>query len=54
LKGVYKKQFLPSGAPANDERVGEVIRHGRRMMPGYAQIYDDRQIADVIAYLKTL
>src|SRR5262245_39695129 len=33
LKGVYKKPFLPSGTPANNERIGEVILRGKRMMP---------------------
>jgi mono/diheme cytochrome c family protein len=54
LQGLFRKPYLPSGAPANDERVREVIKQGRRTMPGYGQIFDDRQINDVIAYLKTL
>jgi mono/diheme cytochrome c family protein len=54
LKGLYKKPYLPSGAPTNDERVTEVIKHGRRMMPGYGQVYVDEQIAELVAYLKTL
>lgn len=54
LKGMYKKSFLPSGAPANDERVREVIRRGRRNMPGFAESLTDSQISDLIAYLHTL
>jgi mono/diheme cytochrome c family protein len=54
LRGIYKKPYLPSGAPANDERVRDVIRHGRRMMPGFGQVYDDQQLTDLIAYLRTL
>ncbi|MEO6120339.1 MAG: cytochrome c [Terriglobales bacterium] len=54
LKGMYRKKYLESGAPANDERVGEVIRKGRRAMPGYEQTYSDQQIADIIAYLHSL
>jgi mono/diheme cytochrome c family protein len=54
MKGLFKKQFTPSGMPANDERVTEVIKRGKRMMPGFGQLYDDRQIADLVAYLKTL
>jgi mono/diheme cytochrome c family protein len=54
LKGLYKKRYLPSGAPANDERVSEVVKMGRRTMPPYGQMFDDQQIADIIAYLKTL
>src|SRR5579875_1575809 len=33
LEGIFKKQYLPSGAPANDERVTATILHGRNMMP---------------------
>jgi mono/diheme cytochrome c family protein len=54
LKEVFKKQYLPSGAPANDDRVHAVIVQGRRTMPGFGQIYDDAQIHDLIAYMRTL
>lgn len=54
MQGIFKKQFLPSGAPANDERVHEVIVRGRRNMPGFGQIFDDTQIRDIIAYMRTL
>jgi mono/diheme cytochrome c family protein len=54
MKGMLKKPYLPSGAPANDERVRDVIRMGRRAMPPFGQVFDDQQITDIIAYLKTL
>jgi mono/diheme cytochrome c family protein len=54
IKGIFKKKFLPSGAPANDERVHEVIVRGRRNMPPFGQIYDESQIRDIIAYLHRL
>jgi mono/diheme cytochrome c family protein len=54
MQGILSKQYLPSGAPANDERVHEVIVRGRRSMPGFGQIYDESQIHDIIAYLRTL
>lgn len=54
LKGMYRKKYMESGAPANDERVEEVIRKGRRTMPGYDQMYSDQQMADLIAYLHSL
>ena len=39
LQGVFKKEYLrKSGLPANDERVGEIIRSGRTMMPGFGQV----------------
>jgi mono/diheme cytochrome c family protein len=54
LKGMYAKKFLSGGLPANDERVEEIIRRGRRSMPAFAQKYSDEQAADVIAYLHSL
>ena len=54
LKGVYKKKSLPSGAPANDDRVRDAILMGRPNMPGYQCIFNDQQINDLIAYLHTL
>lgn len=54
LKGLYQKSSLPSGAPANDDRVRDAIVMGRRDMPGYQNIFTDEQISDVIAYLHTL
>lgn len=54
LFGVYRKKYLPSGAPANDERVTPVVLRGRNMMPGYGNDLDDQQLADLLAYLHTL
>jgi mono/diheme cytochrome c family protein len=55
LKGVFKKQYLSeSGLPANDDRVGEIIRFGRSKMPAYGQTLNDQQIQDLLAYLHTL
>jgi mono/diheme cytochrome c family protein len=55
LKGVFKKQYLSeSGLPANDERVGEIIRAGRSKMPAFGQTLDQKQIEDLLAYMHTL
>lgn len=54
LKGMYKKQFLPSGMPANDQRVSDVIIMGRAKMPAFNNAINDRQLQDLLAYLKTL
>src|SRR6476619_3701956 len=54
LQALYKQPYMPSGAPANDERVSAVILHGRNMMPGYSKVIDDQQLADLMAYLHTL
>ena len=53
LKNVYKKKFFPSGAPANDERMTDVIKHGRRQMPAFSDL-SEAEIADMIAYMKRL
>jgi len=55
MKGIFKKQYLPmSGMPANDDRVTDIVRMGRNKMPGYAQVLDQQQISDLLAYLHTL
>ncbi len=54
LKGLYRNHYLPSGAPANDDRVTSAILHGRGMMPAFANDLDDQQMNDLIAYLHTL
>jgi mono/diheme cytochrome c family protein len=55
LKGIFKQRYLSlSGLPANDERVTDIIRLGRKEMPAYSQKLDEQQIADLLAYLHTL
>lgn len=54
LKGVMKKQYLPSGAPANDERLRNLIINGRGNMPALGQMFTDEQINDIIAYVHRL
>ena len=54
LQGVFKKPFMPSGAPANDERVGEVISLGRSKMPSFGRVLNQQQMDDLLAYLHTL
>jgi cytochrome c2 len=54
LQGVFKKPYLPSGAPANDDRVLSAIVHGRNMMPAFGNVLDDQQLQDLMAYLHTL
>lgn len=55
LKGVFKKQYLSeSGLPANDDRVGEIVRFGRSKMPAYGRELSDQQIQDLLVYLHTL
>jgi mono/diheme cytochrome c family protein len=54
LKGLFKKQFLPSGLPANDRFVSQTIRMGRGMMPPMGDALSESQLADLLAYLHTL
>lgn len=55
LQGVFKRQYLAaSGLPANDQRVGEIIRYGRAKMPGFGQALTQQQTDDILAYLRTL
>jgi len=53
LRGVFKKQYLPSGAPANDDRVSATVLHGRSMMPAQPQM-DPQDLDNLLAYLHTL
>jgi mono/diheme cytochrome c family protein len=53
LRGIFKKQYLPSGAPANDERVSATVMHGRNLMPAQPQT-DSQELDDLLAYLHTL
>jgi len=55
LKGVFKQPYLSvSGLPANDERVVDIIRLGRKEMPGYSQTLSQQDIDELLAYLHTL
>ena len=54
MLGVFKKPYLPSGAPANDERVTATILHGRNMMPAQGNKLDSQDLDDLLAYLHTL
>ncbi len=55
LKAVFKRQYLKmSGMPANDDRVGDIIRLGRNKMEGFGQVLTQDQINDLLAYLHTL
>jgi len=55
LKGVFKRQYLElSGLPANDDRVGDIVKYGRSKMEGFGNVMSDQQIKDLIAYMHTL
>ena len=54
LHNLYQKQYLPSGQPANDDRISEVIMRGRAKMPSFGGTLSQSQLDDLLAYLKTL
>ena len=54
MQGVYQKKYLPSGAPANDDRVRNAILMGRAKMPGFRAALSDGDTDDLIAYLHSL
>jgi mono/diheme cytochrome c family protein len=54
LFGLFRRKYLRSGAPANAERVTDVILHGRGMMPAMGNSMDDEQLQALFAYLHTL
>lgn len=54
LHGLFKKQFMTSGIPANDDRVTDIILLGRAKMPGFQQKLTQQQFDDLLAYLHTL
>jgi mono/diheme cytochrome c family protein len=54
LHDLYKKQYLPSGMPANDERITEVITRGKAKMPAFGDTIPGEQLDALLAYLKTL
>jgi mono/diheme cytochrome c family protein len=54
LFGVFRKPYLPSGAPARDERVMAVILHGRNMMPPAGGDLTEQQLQELLRYLHTI
>ncbi|MGD0163881.1 MAG: cytochrome c [Candidatus Sulfotelmatobacter sp.] len=55
LKGMFQHKYLPqTGLPANDDRVGDIIRNGRPDMTGYGQVLSAQDMQDLLAYLHTL
>lgn len=54
MKDLYKRKYLPSGAPSNDDRVRDAILLGRPYMPGYRGVMSQQELEDLMAYLRTL
>jgi mono/diheme cytochrome c family protein len=54
LQGLFQKPYLPSGAPATDQRVRSTILHGRNIMPPFVNVLSDQQLHNLLAYLHTI
>jgi mono/diheme cytochrome c family protein len=54
LQALFKQNYLPSGFPANDERVTFVVLHGHGMMPAFGNTISQGQLQNLLAYLHTL
>lgn len=53
LEGIFQKSYLPSGAPANDERVTATVQHGHGLMPPQPYV-DADSLRALLAYLHTV
>lgn len=51
LHGLFTQTTLPSGAPATDGQVRNVVLAGKGMMPSFAGRFTDEQMAALLAYL---
>lgn len=54
LNGLFKRQFMKNGMPANDDRVTDIILLGRSKMPAFQQKLTSQQLEALMAYLHTL
>jgi mono/diheme cytochrome c family protein len=54
LSQLYKKKYMPSGMPANDERITQVIMQGHAKMPAFGAQIGPSQLSALLEYLKTL
>lgn len=54
LAGIFQRRELPSGTPANDARVKDVIKMGRAMMPAFNGVLNDDQMNAIVQYLHTM
>ena len=53
LHGVFNRTTLPSGAPATDVQVRQVVLAGKGMMPAFTGRFNDTQMSALLAYLHT-
>ena len=53
LHDLFNGGTLPSGTPATDANIRNVVLAGKGMMPAFAGRFDDAQMAALLAYLRT-
>ncbi len=53
LHGVFASSKLPSGAPASDAAVENVVLNGKGMMPAFSGRFTPDQMRALLAYLHT-
>ncbi|MCL6566495.1 MAG: cytochrome c [Acidobacteriia bacterium] len=54
LKAIYVRGKFEDGTPVNDQTMRRWIEKGGKNMPGFEKILKPQQLADLLAYLKTL
>ena len=54
LKGLFKNAKLGNGKPVNDANVQGKVAEGGNGMPGYKDMLSAAEMANLMAYLKTL
>jgi len=54
LAGLMKREKLKDGLPANDASLRRLIERGGKDMPGFRDSLKEKQVRDLIAYVKTL
>ncbi|MGB7351101.1 MAG: cytochrome c, partial [Candidatus Acidiferrales bacterium] len=53
LAGLMKRAKFRNGMTADDDHLRRVIERGGKDMPGFRDSLKERQIRDLIAYVKT-
>ena len=53
LDGLFRKQTFPSGAPATDDELRNVILHGRGIMPPFEGTLNDDDVSALVQYMHT-
>ncbi|HKF50955.1 MAG TPA: cytochrome c [Candidatus Acidoferrales bacterium] len=54
LAGLMKRAKFKDGLTANDENLRRVIQRGGKDMPGFRNSLKEKQVRDLIAYVKML